>query len=143
MTRGRFTAVVYGEFQTTGGGLPLKLLAAAVGAVALVSWLATILIELAVTAGVLAAVVLAGCLLLFRRNDRDSELLAERAAALHADMEPKAVAPREVHYHVHLAPGQTAGDALGALQAVDAVAESVQLRLGFPGEVVEVKSEPA
>jgi hypothetical protein len=138
MTRGRFTAVVYGEFQTTGGGLPVKLVAASVAAVALVSWLTTILVELAVTAGVLAAVILSACWLLFRRNDRDSELLAERAAALHADMEPKAVAPREVHYHVHLAPGQSAEGAIAAVAEMARLPAADETTMGARGGPVRL-----
>ena len=129
MTRGRFTGVVHGEFETAGGGGLPKLVAGAVAAVALVSWLATVLLELAVTAGALAAAFLAACWLLTRRNDRDSELLAERLAALHAEALPKpaAVLSGEIHYHVHLAPGGSAEDAIAAFPPQrDAITSTVE-----------------
>jgi hypothetical protein len=107
MSRGRFTGVVYGEFETAGGHGLAPLVAAAVAIGALVSWLATFLLELAVTAGALGAAILAACWLLTRRNGRDAELLAERTAALHAEVTAFKPAA-EIHYHVHLAPGQTA-----------------------------------
>lgn len=118
MTRGHFTGVVTGEFET-GSRSPLPLIAAAVGIGAAVSWLATVLLELAVTAGALAAAILAACWLLTRRSDRDAELLAERTAALHAEV-TAAKPAAEIHYHVHLAPGQSAEDINWALPPGDA-----------------------
>jgi hypothetical protein len=113
--RGRFTAVVHGEFETTGPRPAL--IAVLLAAAALVSWLATVLVELAVTAGAFAGAVLAGCWLLTRRNGRDTELLAERAAELHAEVTgtPARAVPQEVHYHLHLPPGTPAADVIAAL----------------------------
>lgn len=110
-----FTAVVCGEFETTGPR-PV-LIAVLLGTAALVSWLATVLVDLAVTAGAFAGAVLAGCWLLTRRNGRDTELLAERAAELHAEVTgtPARAVPQTIHYHLHLPPGTTAADVIAAL----------------------------
>lgn len=121
--KGQFTAVVYGEFETTGRRFPV-LIAAAVGIAALVSWLATVLLELALTAGALGAAIVGACWLLMRRNDRDAELLAERFTALNeATAHPvKAVPPPVVnHYHLHLAPGATAEGLNWAVPQRDAI----------------------
>jgi hypothetical protein len=113
--KGRFTAVVHGEFETTGPR-PV-LIAVLLAAAALVSWLATVLLELAITAGAFAAAVIAGCWLLTRRNVRDTELLAERAAELHAAVTgpPARAVAQEVHYHLHLPPGTSPAEVIAAL----------------------------
>jgi len=120
--RGTFRGVVHGEFET-GPRVPVVPLAVAALVVALLSWLVTVLLLLAVIAAVLALVLTATFLLLSRRNDRDAELLAERTAALHAEVTPRAApAPVENHYHLHLSPGTDAsGIDWAALPARDAV----------------------
>jgi hypothetical protein len=107
--KGQFTAVVHGEFRTSGS-LPVKFLAVCAGIAALVSWMATVLVELAIAFGGFAAVLLAVCWLVRRPSDRDMQLMAERAAALQDQAAPQAVAagPREIHYHLHLPPGADA-----------------------------------
>lgn len=103
--KGQFTAVVHGTFETGRSGRP-AFVVVILAAAALVSWLATILVDLAVTAGAAAAAVIAACWLLRRRNDRDAELLAERAALLHAEV--TTTRPPQIHYHLHLPPGADA-----------------------------------
>lgn len=106
--RGTFRGVVHGEFET-GPRLPVVPLIAAVLVAAFLSWLVTVLLLLAVIAAVLALLLTAAFLLLSRRNDRDAELLAERSAALHAEMAPRAApAAVENHYHLHLPAGTDA-----------------------------------
>lgn len=106
--KGRFTAVVHGELET-GPRLPVAPLAAAVLAAALLSWLATVILLLAVILAAMAVILAVPCFLLLRRNDRDTELLAERAAELNAEVaaqrSPRAV---ENHYHLHLSAGADA-----------------------------------
>ncbi len=118
--KGRFTAVVYGEFEASRSRPAL--IAVLLGTVALVSWLATVLLELAVAAGGFAVAVAGVCWLLSRRPDRDSELLAERIRAMQAEAAAVRPVPQEVHYHLHLPPGTTAADALAALPHRDAAA---------------------
>ena len=103
--KGQFTAVTHGTFETGRTGRP-ALVAVVLAATALVGWLATILVDLAVTLGATAAAVIAACWLLRRRNDRDAELLAERAALLQAEI--TTTRPQEIHYHLHLPPGSDA-----------------------------------
>jgi hypothetical protein len=103
--KGRFTAVVHGEFETSRSSRP-ALVAVVLAVAALVPWLATILVDLAITAGAAVAAVIAACWLLRRRNDRDAELLAERAALLQAEV--TTTRPQEIHYHLHLPPGTAA-----------------------------------
>lgn len=103
--KGQFTAVVHGTFETGRGTRP-ALVAVVLAVAALVSWLATILVDLAITAGAAVAAVIAVCWLLRRRNDRDAELLAERAALLQAEV--TTARPPEIHYHLHLPPGTDA-----------------------------------
>lgn len=100
--KGQFTAT--GTFETRRGGNPV-LIAVLLGAAALVSWLLTVLVDLAIAAGGLAAAVIAVCLLVRRRSDHDAELLAERAAALQAEVTVARAVPQEVHYHLHLPAG--------------------------------------
>ena len=107
MTRGTFTGVVHGTFETGRSGHPV-LIAVLLAAAGLVSWLLTVLVDLAIAAGGLAAAVVAVCLLVRRRSDHDAELLAERAAALHAEATAPREVPREIHYHLHLPPGADA-----------------------------------
>jgi hypothetical protein len=118
--KGQFTAT--GTFET-GRGHPV-LIAVLLGLAALVSWLLTVLVDLAITAGGLAAAVIAVCLLVRRRSDHDAELLAERAAALYAEATAPRAVPREVHYHVHLGPGATADDIRQALPPGAAITTS-------------------
>jgi len=125
--RGTFLGVVHGEFET-GPRLPAVPLAVAVLAVALLSWLATVLLLLAVIAAVLVVIViavLATFWLLRPRSDRDAELLAERSAALRAEMTPRAApAAVENHYHLHLPAGADAsGVNWAAIPVRDAAAE--------------------
>jgi hypothetical protein len=114
--RGTFRGVVHGEFET-GPGIPAGPAAAAVLVVALASWLATILLVLAVVFAFLAALLGAGFWLLSRRNPRDAELLAERAPLVHDELNARlragvaaraAPAAVENHYHLHLPPGTDA-----------------------------------
>jgi hypothetical protein len=97
--KGRFTAVVHGEFETSRSSRP-ALVAVVLAVAALVPWLATILVDLAITAGAAVAAVIAACWLLRRRNDRDAELLAERAALRQAEV--TTTRPPQIHYHLHL-----------------------------------------
>ena len=117
--KGTFTGVVHGTFETTRSAGP-ALIAVLLGAAGLVSWLLTILVDLAITAGGVAVAVIAACWLLCRRNDRDAELLAERTAALHAEVAARA-APAEVHYHLHLAPGAAVEGTGWAIPLRDAI----------------------
>ena len=103
--KGQFTGVVYGTFETGRTGRS-AFVAVVLAVAALVSWLATILVDLAVAAGAAVAAVIAACWLLRRRNDRDAELLAERAALLRAEV--TTTRPPEIHYHLHLPPGTDA-----------------------------------
>ena len=116
--KGHFAGVVTGTFETSSG-VPVTLLAVCMGIVALVSWLLTVLVELAVTAGALLVLAVGACVLLRRHSDRDKQLLAERFEAMHAEVDAPhraaVTAPAVVHYHIHLAPGTSAGDAIAAL----------------------------
>jgi hypothetical protein len=102
--KGKFTAVVAGEFET--GRFPFAPALAVIAAAAIVAWLATVIIVLAVIAGGALGIVTGLLWLASRRNPRDAELLAERFAGLHAEA-ARSAAPRviENHYHLHLAPG--------------------------------------
>jgi len=112
-----------GTFETSRSARP-ALIAVLLGVAGLVSWLMTVLVDLAITAGGVAAAVIAACWLLSRRSDRDAELLAERTAALHAEVAARA-APAEVHYHLHLPPGATVeGTAWPALPPRGSVTET-------------------
>ncbi len=106
--RGTFRGVVHGEFETAPH-IPVIPVGVVVLAAAFLSWLATVLLLLAVAAAVLAVLLLAACWLLRPRSDRDAELLAERTAAMHAEMAAR-TAPRVVenHYHLYLPPGADA-----------------------------------
>lgn len=103
--KGQFTGVVYGTFETGRTGRS-AFVAVVLAAAALMSWLATILVDVAVAADAAVAAVIAACWLLRRRNDRDAELLAERAALLQAEI--TTARPQEIHYHLHLPPGTDA-----------------------------------
>jgi hypothetical protein len=110
----RFTAVVHGTFETTRTARP-ALAVVLLGTAALVSWLATVLVDLAITAAGVAAAVIAACWLVSRRSDRDAQLLAERTAAMHAEVTAARTVPQVVHYHLHLPAGATAEEIRAAL----------------------------
>jgi hypothetical protein len=79
-----------------------------VAVVALVSYLATVLLLLAVVLAVVAVAGASTLLLLWRLSrpsDRDQQLLAERWAAMHEGIARKAAMPAVTHYHLHVQPG--------------------------------------
>jgi uncharacterized SAM-binding protein YcdF (DUF218 family) len=117
--RGTFRGVVHGEFET-GPHLPVVPLIAAVLAVAFVSWLATVLLLLAIIAAALFATLAAAFWLLRPHSDRDAAALAEQSAAVSAERSARlraemtarhAPAAVENHYHLHLSPGTDASGA--------------------------------
>lgn len=111
--------MMHGTWQVTGrgggGGAAFRLGAGAVLAAAFLSWLATVLWLLAVIGAVLLVIIAAvtvGLVMVLRRPRGEAEALAHQAAALRADVAPKAVeaAPATViHYHggthLHIEPG--------------------------------------
>jgi hypothetical protein len=116
--KGQFTAVVHGTFETRRSIRP-ALVAVVLAVAGLVSWLLTVLVDLAIAAGAAAAVVTAACWLLRRPNPRDMQLLAERAAALQAEVTPRpAVTVIEHHYYLHTEVPLDAGEATRIIQAL-------------------------
>jgi hypothetical protein len=125
VSSGRFTAVVHGTWEADAR-VPVIPAAVVLLACAFTGWLLTVLLVLAIAAAAVLAVLGVACWLLLRRNDRDSELLAERSAALHAEVTAHAVtaaapAPVVNHYHLHLPPGATAEGAGWAIPERDAI----------------------
>ena len=97
-----------GTWQTTGGGAngtAVRLGAGAAAAAVLLSWLATVLWLLAVIGAILiivTAALIIGLVLLLRRPAAEAEAFAAQAAALRADVAPKAIEAQPVtviHYH--------------------------------------------
>jgi hypothetical protein len=125
VTRGRFQAVVTGSWETSSS-VPVLPVIGLVCAAAVIGWLLTFLLVIAVIMAGTVVVIIVACWLLLRRNDRDAELLADRSAALHAEVTAHAVttpaaAPVVNHYHLHLPPGATADMSAWALPLHDAI----------------------
>jgi hypothetical protein len=103
---------LHGTWKVTGGGgpdIPVVPAVVAVVAVAIASWLATILLILAVAFAVLAVVLVAAAVMMRRRYPDYSPSVARQAAALRADMAKPAVV--EHHHYVHTLSGEHAGEA--------------------------------
>jgi hypothetical protein len=116
--KGTFRAV--GTFET-GPSLPVGPIAAAVLAVAVAVWLATVLLILAVVLAVVAAALVAAAVMMRRRYPDYSASVAEQGRALRADMARPAVV--EHHHYVHTLSGETAAETSWALPVRDAVTE--------------------
>lgn len=109
---------MHGTWKAAGGGASgaAGMGLGSVAALALLSWLATVLWILAIIGFAVLAVIIGGVFLLRRRTRADDEAFAERAAALRADAARQATAPQPPvivnHYHggthVHLEPGADA-----------------------------------
>jgi hypothetical protein len=115
---------LHGTWKVTGGGgpdIPVVPAIAAVMAVAIASWLATVLLILAVVFAVLAVLLAAAAVLMRRRYPDYSASVAEQGRALRADMARPAVV--EHHHYVHTLPGETAAETSWALPLRDAVTE--------------------
>jgi thiol:disulfide interchange protein len=119
---------LHGTWKVTGGGgpdIPVVPAVAAVMAVAVAVWLATILLVLAVVLAIVAAALVAAAVWMRRRYPDYSASVAEQGRALRADMARPAVV--EHHHYVHTLSGEAAGEAAGeaswALPLRDAVTE--------------------
>lgn len=122
--------MLHGTWKVTGGSgpdIPVVPVAAAVLAVAFLSWLATHLLLLAAIAAALLAAIVAGLLLLRRHlnNPADAEALTGQAAALYADIAEHAPRPAvTVVNNYYMLPGATAkGAGRPVLPLRDAVTE--------------------
>jgi hypothetical protein len=107
--RGKFWA--YGEFETSGPGLPVLPVVVLVLAFAVVSALATILLWLAAILLVLLGFAVAVAVWMRRRYPDYSPSVAEQAAALHAEVTASKAKVVEHHHYIHPLPGATAGEA--------------------------------
>jgi membrane protein implicated in regulation of membrane protease activity len=117
---------LHGTWQVTGGGpdIPVVPGIAAVMAVAIAGWLATILLILAVIFAVLAVLLVGAAVWMRRRYPDHSEQVARDLASFRAEVTAPKVAPAVVnHYHLHVAPGASAEGVNWALPLRDAVTE--------------------
>jgi heme/copper-type cytochrome/quinol oxidase subunit 2 len=107
---------LHGTWKVTGGGgpdIPVVPAVAAVMAVALAVWLATILLIVAVVLTVVAGLLVAVAVMMRRRYPDHSEQVAADLAVFRAEVTaPKAARPAvTVVNNYYTLPGETAGEA--------------------------------